>query len=170
MAYGSTVAGPFPFESATTNTTINFGISNHRDFDGTSIHQPSQTDWGVGISGLTNDLNHRKATSWDTQTVCLEYFTDNGSTMSSCMVPGSPYMTFTFKNAAVTINSMNGNLGNVSWVSSGKNQSVICTYNTPQKVKLLLIHIPVLNSKAQKQRSPMMLALIFCTLWMELSL
>lgn len=50
------------------------------------------------------------------------------------------------------------------------NQSVICTYNTPQKVELLLIHISVLNSKERKQRSPMMLALIFCTLWMEPSL
>ncbi|GAB5591707.1 hypothetical protein Unana1_06607 [Umbelopsis nana] len=115
----ATVAGPFPFESATTNITINFGISNKRDFDGTSIHQPTQTDWGVGIAGLPNDLNHRKATSWDTQTVCLQYFTDSGSTMSSCMVPGSPYMTFTFKNAAVTFNSLNGNLGGVQWVANG---------------------------------------------------
>ncbi|GAB5591706.1 hypothetical protein Unana1_06606 [Umbelopsis nana] len=115
----ATVSGPFPFESATTNTTINFGISNHRDFDGTSIHQPTQTDWGVGIVGLPNDLNHRKATSWDTQTVCLQYFTGTGATMSSCMVPGSPYMTFTFNNAAVTIQSLNGNLGNITWVNAG---------------------------------------------------
>lgn len=119
LAY-STVSGPFPFESATTNTTINFGISNHRDFDGTSIHQPTQTDWGVGIVGLPNDLNHRKATSWDTQTVCLQYFTGTGATMSSCMVPGSPYMTFTFNNAAVTIQSLNGNLGNITWVNAGE--------------------------------------------------
>jgi endo-1,3(4)-beta-glucanase len=115
-----TVAGPFPFESATTNTSVVFGISNKRDFDGSSIHQPTQTDWGVGISGLPEDLEHRKATSWDTQTVCLQYFTDSGSTMSSCMVPGSPYMTFSFKNAAVTIESLNGNLGDIQWVTNGK--------------------------------------------------
>ncbi|KAH8556532.1 glycoside hydrolase family 81 protein [Umbelopsis sp. PMI_123] len=115
----ATVAGPFPFESATTNTSVVFGISNKRDFDGSSIHQPTQTDWGVGISGLPEDLEHRKAISWDTQTVCLQYFTDSGSTMSSCMVPGSPYMTFSFKNAAVTIESLNGNLGDIQWVTKG---------------------------------------------------
>lgn len=116
----STVSGPFPFESATTNTSIVFGISNKRDFDGTSIHQPTQTDWSVGISGLPNDLLHRKATSWDTQTVCLQYFTGSGPTMSSCMVPGSPYMTFTFSNAVVNINSLNGNIGTITWVNAGK--------------------------------------------------
>ncbi|KAG2186363.1 hypothetical protein INT43_002801, partial [Umbelopsis isabellina] len=115
----ATVSGPFPFESATQNTSVVFGISNNRNFDGTSIHQPTQNDWGVGIAGLPNDLVHRKATSWDTQTVCLQYFTDAGSTMSSCMVPGSPYMTFTFKNAVVNINSLNGNAGSVQWVTSG---------------------------------------------------
>jgi endo-1,3(4)-beta-glucanase len=114
------VSGPFPFESATQNTSVVFGISNSRNFDGTSIHQPTQTDWGVGIVGQPNDLVHRKATSWDTQTVCLQYFTDTGATMSSCMVPGSPYMTFTFKNAAVAINSLNGNAGSVQWVTNGK--------------------------------------------------
>lgn len=29
-------------------------------------------------------------------------------------------MTFTFKNAAVTFNSLNGNLGGVQWVANGK--------------------------------------------------
>ncbi|KAI9277913.1 glycosyl hydrolase family 81-domain-containing protein, partial [Umbelopsis sp. AD052] len=120
----ATVSGPFPFESATTNTSIVFGISNKRDFDGTSIHQPTQNDWSVGIAGLPNDLQHRKATSWDTQTVCLQYFTDSGSTMSSCMAPGSPYMTFTFKNAVVNINSMNGNLGTITWVTAGKKAKI----------------------------------------------
>jgi hypothetical protein len=158
----STVAGPFPFESSTTNTTVNFGISNHRDFDGTSIHQPTQNDWGVGLSGAPNDLSHRKATSWDTQTVCLQYFTGTGATMSSCMVPGSPYMTFTFSNAIVNIQSLNGNLGTIQWVTTGRNSWLLFK----ARLTLILTTHPLFSvhrHKAQRPRLPTALELIFST-------
>jgi len=114
-------AGPFPFQSATTNTGLSFGISDNRQFDGTSLKQPTQLDWSVGFVGLPNSITNRKALSWDTQTVCLQYFNSAGSTtMNSCLVPGSPYMTLTFTNAAVTLNSLKGSITSFQWVTTGK--------------------------------------------------
>lgn len=114
-----TAAGPFPFQTATKNTGLFFGISDTRNFDGVSIHQNTQLDWYVSFAGLPEDLTHRKAKSWDTQTVCLQYFNDAGTTMDSCLVPGSPYMTFTFNNAAVIIGSLQSEITNFQWVTPG---------------------------------------------------
>ena len=110
-------AGPFPFQTVTRNTGLEFGLSDNRNFDGTSIHQNSQFDWRMSFSELSSNLQNRKAISWDTQTVCLRYL--NGSaTMDSCLVPGSPYMTFTFASAKVLITSLKGNAG-LTWVTQG---------------------------------------------------
>jgi endo-1,3(4)-beta-glucanase len=60
----SMVAGPFPYQSSLSARTINFGISTSRNFDGVSIHQPSQLDWSVGfVEHNGNEQNH-KALSW----------------------------------------------------------------------------------------------------------
>jgi len=98
-----------------------FGISDTREFDGTSVKVPTQRDWTASIGDLPNVKENRKAVSWDTQTVCLQYFNNAGATMDSCLVPGSPYMTLTFKNAAVVLTSTKGNIANFQWVNQGKN-------------------------------------------------
>ena len=117
----SAAAGPFPLHAITRNTGLEFGLAVARDFDGTSIHQNVRTEWRVAFEGLPNALDNRKATSWDTQAVCLQYL-GGASTFDSCLVPGSPYMTFTFNNAAVTLTSVKGN-ANFQWVTEGKNSA-----------------------------------------------
>jgi hypothetical protein len=60
----SVVSGPFPYESSLIANAIQFGMSSTRQFDGTSIRQPTQTDWSVGFvqhSGIASD---HKALSW----------------------------------------------------------------------------------------------------------
>lgn len=119
------VAGPFPFQTATTSEGLMFGLSDSRRFDGTSIHVETQRDWVIGLTGLPNDLTHRKATSWDTQTVCLKYFTDgNAAQMDTCLVPGSPYMTFKFENAQLVLISGQGDIQSVQWVEQGKKAKI----------------------------------------------
>jgi endo-1,3(4)-beta-glucanase len=117
------LAGPFPFQSATRSTGLVFGISDTREFDGKSIKQPTQFDWSVSVAGLPDALNNRKATSWDTQTLCLQYFNGAGATMDSCLVPGSPYITLTFVDAAVSISSLQGDITSFEWVVPGTNPS-----------------------------------------------
>ncbi|CAG7831711.1 unnamed protein product [Allacma fusca] len=119
----ATVAGPFPFQSKTTNLGLDFGISDHRAFDGTSIHVNTQLDWRAGYFGIPNNQNARKALSWDTQTVCLQYF-NGGTTMESCLVPGSPYMTLKYRDAAVVLTSLNNDITNFQWVTPGKKAKV----------------------------------------------
>ncbi|ODM87310.1 Endo-1,3(4)-beta-glucanase 1 [Orchesella cincta] len=120
----ATVAGPFPFQVATTANGLVLGLSDHRDFDGTSIHVNTQQDWTVGIADLPADNSHRKATSWDTQTVCLQYFNNGGSTMDTCLVPGSPYLSFKFNNAAVILTSNKDAITSFQWVTPGTKAKV----------------------------------------------
>lgn len=102
-----------------------FGLSDSRRFDGTSIHVDTQRDWTVGFTGLPENIRNRKATSWDTQTVCLKYFNDGGSvTMDTCLVPGSPYVSFQFVNAQVVVSSNQGDITDFSWVTQGKKAKV----------------------------------------------
>ena len=122
----SVCAGPFPYQSSLTATGVKFGISNSRSFDGTSIKQPTQTDWTAGFSEHSGAASDHKALDWvrsiplpfcdisankdikkDTQTVTLQYFT-GGRTMTSYMVPGSPYMTFEYKSATPKFTSGQG--------------------------------------------------------------
>lgn len=44
--------------------------------------------------------------------------------MDTCLVPGSPYMTFTFVNAEVVITSNQGDIQAFSWVTEGKKAKV----------------------------------------------
>ncbi|KAI0064745.1 glycoside hydrolase family 81 protein [Artomyces pyxidatus] len=105
---GTTVAsGPFPYESSLLPSGIQFGVSTARQFDGTSIKQPTQTDWAVGFVEHNGNAQNHKAVSWDTQTVTLQYFT-GPSTLTSYMVPGSPYLTFKFANATPLFTSGQG--------------------------------------------------------------
>ncbi|KAG6828277.1 hypothetical protein H0H92_008549 [Tricholoma furcatifolium] len=93
------VGGPFPYQSSLSATAIQFGVSASRDFDGTSIHQPTQTDWTVGFVEHNGNPQNHKAVSW--------YFTGS-STMTSYLVPGSPYLTFSYSGATPELTSANG--------------------------------------------------------------
>jgi len=119
------LAGPFPFQSATRDTGLVFGISMNREFDGKSLKHPTSYDWSLTFTEHPKDLTHRKALSWDTQVVCLSYFNDgSSSTMDTCMVPGSPYFTATYKNAQVRIESLQGDVTDFTWVSQGTKAKV----------------------------------------------
>ncbi|KAG6901688.1 hypothetical protein C0995_009179 [Termitomyces sp. Mi166 len=101
------VAGPFPYQSHLGPTDLQFGVSTSRNFDGVSIHQPTQTDWSVGFVEHDGNVQNRKALSWDSQSVTVQYFTGS-STMTSYLVPGSPYLTFSYSRATPKLTSANG--------------------------------------------------------------
>ncbi|PVF98067.1 glycoside hydrolase family 81 protein [Serendipita vermifera] len=101
------VAGPFPYQSSLLANSIRFGVSTSRDFDGTSIHQPSQADWTAGFVEHSGAAGDHKALAWDTQTVTIQYF-NGSSALTSYMVPGSPYMTFNYASATPKLTSVNG--------------------------------------------------------------
>lgn len=103
----ATCAGPFPYESVLTASAVQFGISTARQFDGTSVHQPTQMDWGVSFSEHSGAAADHKALSWDRQTVTVQYLTGS-STMNAYMVPGSPYMTFEYSGATPKFTSGQG--------------------------------------------------------------
>ncbi|TFY78172.1 hypothetical protein EWM64_g5840 [Hericium alpestre] len=100
-------AGPFPYESSLQPAGINFGISTSRQWDGTSIKQPTQTDWTASFSEHSGNRGDHKALSWDRQTVTVQYFTGS-STLTTPLVPGSPYLTFTYANATPKFTSGQG--------------------------------------------------------------
>lgn len=112
-------AGPFPYQSATTNDGLVFGIGDTREFDGTSIKVFPQRDWTATIDNLPHEIYNRKAIKWDTQTVCLQYFNGQGGTMDTCLVPGSPYITLTFQNATVILISTLGSINSFEWIAQG---------------------------------------------------
>lgn len=114
----ATAAGPFPFQSHLDGRGFAFGISTHREFDGTSVKQPTQTDWLVGFSEHSGDFANHKATSFDTQAVTVQYF-QGGSTLTSPLVPGSPYMTFDYKDATPVFTSLNGDVKSINGKDSG---------------------------------------------------
>ncbi|KAL1734063.1 glycoside hydrolase family 81 protein [Schizophyllum commune] len=103
----ATCAGPFPYESVLTASAVQFGISTSRDFDGTSVHQPTQMDWGVSFSEHSGSVSDHKALGWDRQTVTVQYFTGS-ATMNTYLVPGSPYMTFEYSGATPKFTSGQG--------------------------------------------------------------
>lgn len=57
-------AGPFPYESNLAASSIQFGMSTQRQFDGTSIKEPTQTDWSVGFVEHSGDFSDHHAISW----------------------------------------------------------------------------------------------------------
>ncbi|KAH8161252.1 hypothetical protein CIB48_g6994 [Xylaria polymorpha] len=102
-------AGPFPYESSLDGSGIRFGISTDRQFDGTSVKQPTQIDWLAGFSEHSGSFSNHKATAFDTQSVTVQYF-QGSSSMTAYLVPGSPYMTFEYKQATPLLTSVNGGI------------------------------------------------------------
>lgn len=84
-----------------------FGISTNRQFDGTSVKQPTQVDWHASFAERNGAFANHKATSFDTQAVTVQYF-QNGATMDSYLVPGSAYMTFKYTAATPLLTSGKG--------------------------------------------------------------
>ncbi|KAJ7168371.1 glycoside hydrolase family 81 protein [Mycena crocata] len=110
----SVVAGPFPYMSRALDTGIQFGISNTRNFDGTSIIQTTQMDWEASYVQNPNTHTSHKATAWDTQSVTVKYFSTSGAGFTTYLVPGSPYMTFNYNAATILLTSRNGNILSVN--------------------------------------------------------
>lgn len=100
-------AGPFPYQSSLDGSGVNFGLSTNRQFDGTSIKQPVQIDWHASFTEHSGTFANHKATSFDTQAVTVQYF-QNGATMDSYLVPGSPFLTFKYTAATPLLNTVNG--------------------------------------------------------------
>ncbi|OAA76585.1 Glycoside hydrolase, family 81 [Akanthomyces lecanii RCEF 1005] len=105
----ATAAGPFPYESSLDGSGVLFGISTNRQFDGTSVKQPTQVDWHASFAEHNGAFANHKATSFDTQTVTVQYF-QNGASMDTYLVPGSPYMTFKYTAATPLLTSGNGGI------------------------------------------------------------
>lgn len=104
-----------------------YGISVNREFDGTSIKQPTQTDWCTSFSEHQGDFANHKATDFDTQTVTVQYFQD-AATMTAYLVPGSPYMTFEYSGATPLLTSMNGGIKSFNGQTLEVGGSGMCDY------------------------------------------
>ncbi|KAG5729861.1 putative endo-1,3(4)-beta-glucanase 2 [Termitomyces sp. T112] len=127
------VGGPFPYQSSLGATGIQFGVSTSRSFDGTSIHQPTQTDWSVGFVEHNGNVRNRKASSWDSQSVTVQYFTGS-STMTSYLVPGSPYLTFSYSGATPKLTSALGPITSFAGKALGSGASTTVTGTSFQVV------------------------------------
>ncbi|KAJ6497172.1 glycoside hydrolase family 81 protein [Mycena vitilis] len=110
----SVVAGPFPYMSAALDTGFQFGISNSRRFDGTSIIQDTQMDWEASYVQNPKSHTSHKATAWDTQSVTVKYFAASGAGFTTYLVPGSPYMTLNYNAATILLTSKNGNIVSIN--------------------------------------------------------
>lgn len=128
----ATAAGPFPYESQLQSTGVVFGVSNKRDFDGVSIHQWTQRDWQACFSEHSGNFANHKATTWDTQSVTVEYF-QGSSSMAWYAVPGSPYVTFKYEAATPLLTSLNGNIVsfNGKALKNGENGTLRCPVFPP---------------------------------------
>lgn len=109
----ATAAGPFPYQSNLDGKGIVFGVSTDRQFDGTSVKQSTQSDWRAGFTEHAGDFANHKATGFDTQTVTVQYF-QGAATLTSYLVPGSPYMTFNYKGATPQFASLNGDVKSIN--------------------------------------------------------
>ncbi|KAG6834020.1 hypothetical protein H0H93_012488, partial [Arthromyces matolae] len=110
-----------------------FGISASRDFDGVSIHQPTQADWAIGFVEHNGNVQNHKALSWDSQSVTVQYFT-GASTMTSYLVPGSPYLTFSFSGATPIFTSRQGAITSFNGQTLGTGASATVSGNKFQVV------------------------------------
>jgi endo-1,3(4)-beta-glucanase len=126
----STAAGPFPYESALDAYGVIFGVSTSRKFDGSSIQQPTQTDWRASFVEAPGTFANHKTTGWDTQAVTVQYF-QGSATMTSYLVPGSPYMTFQYAGATPLLTSMNGGIASFN----GKTLAVGASCTNTSRVK-----------------------------------
>ncbi|KAI0153316.1 glycoside hydrolase family 81 protein [Xylariaceae sp. FL1272] len=127
----ATASGPFPYESYLDNTGIQFGISADREFDGTSIKQPTQMDWLASFSEHQGSTANHKATAFDTQSVTVQYF-QSSATMTTYLVPGSPYITLQYNQATPLLKTVNGGITafNGNAVASGASVSATGTQFT----------------------------------------
>lgn len=71
------------------------------------MKQPSQIDWRASFSEHSGSFDKHKLTAFDTQSVTIQYFQDDAS-MTGYLVPGSPYMTFSYKGATPLLTSQGG--------------------------------------------------------------
>ncbi|EJD49824.1 glycoside hydrolase family 81 protein [Auricularia subglabra TFB-10046 SS5] len=107
------VAGPFPYQSSLSNTAIQ--VHHTSDFDGVSIHQPTQLDWGASFVEHTGGAADHKALRWDEHSVTVQYFQRNGTgTLTSALVPGSPYITLQYAGATPLLISRGGNITSIN--------------------------------------------------------
>ncbi|PNY25387.1 Glycoside hydrolase family 81 protein [Tolypocladium capitatum] len=125
----ATAAGPFPYESFLDGHGIVFGISTTRQFDGTSIKQPTQTDWRVSFNEHSGVFNNHKATAFDTQSVTVQYF-EGAATLTTYLVPGSPYLTFEYNGATPLFTPMNGGIQSFNGQSLSPGQTASATGTT----------------------------------------
>ncbi|KAI1331870.1 glycosyl hydrolase family 81-domain-containing protein [Xylariaceae sp. FL0255] len=102
-------AGPYPYESSMGNTGFMFGVSTQRQFDGTSIKQPTQMDILASFKEHQGSFSNHKAIAFDTQTVTVQYF-QGSATMTTYLVPGSPYITLSYQSATPYLNTTNGGI------------------------------------------------------------
>ncbi|KAK7035829.1 glycoside hydrolase family 81 protein [Favolaschia claudopus] len=121
----SIVAGPFPYMSCALDTGFQFGISNSRQFDGTSIKQPSQMDWEASYVENPKTHTSHKATAWDTQSVTIKYFGTNDAGFTTYAVPGSPYITLNYKAATILLNTQNGNIVSINGNNVGSSSVTV---------------------------------------------
>lgn len=120
------VAGPWPFESSLTATALNFGISTNRDFDGTSVHQPTALDWAAGFVEHAGGPADHKALRWDTHSVTVQLFQRGGAgTLTSPLVPGSPYITLQYGAATPLFTSRGGNITSINGVAVNGNTATV---------------------------------------------
>ncbi|KAH8893948.1 family 81 glycoside hydrolase [Thozetella sp. PMI_491] len=105
----ATAAGPFPYQSVLDGFGVLFGISTNREWDGTSIKQPTQNDWRASFAEHLGDFANHKATAFDTQTITVQYF-QGAATMTAYLVPGSPYMTFKYDGSTPLLTSTHGGI------------------------------------------------------------
>ncbi|KAJ7700255.1 glycoside hydrolase family 81 protein, partial [Mycena olivaceomarginata] len=103
-------ARPLPYMSRALDTGFQFGISNTRNFDGTSIIQTTQMDWEASYVQNPNSHTSHKAAAWDTQSVTIKYFAASGAGFMTYAVPGSPYITLNYNAATILLTSRNGNI------------------------------------------------------------
>ncbi|KAF8191514.1 glycoside hydrolase family 81 protein [Mycena galopus ATCC 62051] len=121
----SVVAGPFPYMSCALSTGFQFGISNTRTFDGTSIIQTTEMDWQASYVENPNTEASHKATAWDTQTVTIKYFTASGAGFTTYAVPGSPYITLNYQAATILLTSENGNILSINGNTIGSSSVTV---------------------------------------------
>jgi endo-1,3(4)-beta-glucanase len=86
-----------------------FGVSTQRSFDGTSIKQPTQTDWLASFAEHSGEFSDHKAVGFDTQSVTVQYFEESAS-MTFYGVPGSPYVTFQYNQSTPVLTAMRGGI------------------------------------------------------------
>ncbi|KAJ9143316.1 Glycoside hydrolase family 81 protein [Pleurostoma richardsiae] len=89
---------PFPTNSCT-----------DREWDGTSIKQPTHNDWRVSFAEHSGAFENHKAIRFDTQTVSIQYF-QGRATMTAYLVPGSPYLTLQYNAATPLLTPANGGI------------------------------------------------------------